>query len=172
MSSHPRRFQLGSTHSSCWMRSALPSLQLTLSLHLSVAYLRWASLFVLQLVDVKTRDSTVLQGHSAIVMCLAATADGCLLVSGSKDNTARVWQPDEAGAWSCVAIARGHAGDVTAVAVRRKGSSAYFVTGSTDCTVKLWQLPEVLDLEVGHALLLRVCRGSDCKRLLFSLPAN
>ena len=58
---------------------------------------------------------------------------GGLLVSGSADRTARIW--DEQG--NCVMIFTGHSDDITAVQLH--GTSRLF-TGSADHSIKAWCL--------------------------------
>ena len=49
-------------------------------------------------------------------------------------------------------MARGHAGDIAAVAVgRHPAGGAYVVTGSRDCTIKMWKLPAELEVSAGGA---------------------
>lgn len=62
------------------------------------------------------------------------------MVSGSKDNTVRVWTANEEGVWGCAALGVGHAGNVTAVALPVKKTS-FAISTSKDCTIKHWQLP-------------------------------
>lgn len=68
-------------------------------------------------------------GHTKNVCALATAADGGLL-SGSWDNTARLWRGGET-----VAVLSGHEGPVWAVL--DLGTSV--VTGSGDKTIKLWR---------------------------------
>ena len=69
-------------------------------------------------------------GHTKNV-CALATAPGGDLLSGSWDNTARVWRGGET-----VAVLAGHEGPVWAVIGLESGA---LVTGSGDKTIKLWQ---------------------------------
>jgi U3 small nucleolar RNA-associated protein 13 len=43
-------------------------------------------------------DACLLEGHNEIVLCLDRSNDGTMLISGSKDSTARVWAPISAPA--------------------------------------------------------------------------
>lgn len=65
--------------------------------------------------------SDSLHGHTDLVMSLAVSADGCLLLSGSKDNTAMLWSLGTGGIhdMQLVFTARGHSQSVTAVALPR-----------------------------------------------------
>jgi WD40 repeat protein len=73
----------------------------------------------------------VLRGHEGDVTCVAFA--GGRLVSGSRDQTVRVWDVEAAAELACL---RGHDGDVTCVASAPDGR--YFATGSADRTVRLW----------------------------------
>lgn len=91
----------------------------------------------IQLVDARTKDAALLEGHRGIVMSLDVSLDGLTMVSGSKDNTIRVWIPDDDHIWRCAAEGVGHAGDIATVALAPK-SGAYVASGSKDCTIKIW----------------------------------
>lgn len=74
-------------------------------------------------------------GHSAKVNSLAATPDGKLIVTGSKDKSVRIWDANtNKQLWSF----QGHLGQVTAVALRPDGRQA--ASGGEDGTIRLWPL--------------------------------
>ena len=78
-----------------------------------------------------------------MVLCLTTSSDHTLLVSGSKDQTARIYTPSPTtpGDWSCIAICEGHAESIGALILSRKSSPPQFlVTASQDRTLKLWDL--------------------------------
>ncbi|KAM0789231.1 hypothetical protein ACM66B_000074 [Microbotryomycetes sp. NB124-2] len=91
----------------------------------------------------------LLAGHHDVALSLARSTRGDVLVSGSKDKTARVWQQRRAregsGArrWECTGVAHGHVESVGAVAVSKKETN-FFVTASQDRTAKVWDLAGVL----------------------------
>ncbi len=69
---------------------------------------------------------------------LAISPDGHWLVTGSADNTARLWDltaPDPAAS---PVVLRGHEGGITALAISPDGH--WLVTGSDDTTARLWDL--------------------------------
>jgi WD40 repeat protein len=74
-----------------------------------------------------------LAGHEGAVWCLAAW--GGLLVSGSFDQTVRVWDAATGAAQRALA---GHAGPVSALAVDAAGGRLF--SGSWDGTVRAWRL--------------------------------
>lgn len=105
-------------------------------------------------------NTTLLEGHEDVVLCLAKSQDGTILVSGSKDKTARVWKsstittstPSEldgeiedvsSTTWDCIGSAHGHVESVGAVAVSRKDKS-FIITASQDRTAKIWDLAALL----------------------------
>ena len=71
-----------------------------------------------------------LSGHTKSVTCVAAADDGHVL-TGSYDQTVKVWRGDE-----LVRTIEAHTREVTAVAVLPGG--ARFVSGSKDGTAKLF----------------------------------
>lgn len=74
--------------------------------------------------------------HENSVTCVAWHSDGRFLVSGSSDNTLKVW-----GRWRLEKhILEGHKDAVTCVALHRNGRD--LVSGSSDNTVRFWSLPQ------------------------------
>ncbi|KAI9729081.1 MAG: U3 small nucleolar RNA-associated protein 13 [Chrysothrix sp. TS-e1954] len=101
-------------------------------------------------------DVGVLKGHEDIVICLDVDWSGHWVVTGAKDNTARLWKVDPAhGFYDCYATFTGHAESLSAVALPRsipqkesRGATeplqnppAFLITGSQDKTIKRWQIP-------------------------------
>ncbi|MCZ7638200.1 MAG: hypothetical protein M5U12_20470 [Verrucomicrobia bacterium] len=74
-----------------------------------------------------------LRGHLAPVVAVAFSPDGRRLVTGSYDNTARVWDAEQGA--ELIAL-HGHDHEVKAVAFSPDGQ--LIVTGSADRTVRLW----------------------------------
>ncbi len=73
-----------------------------------------------------------LKGHKDTIGSLAVSSKGKLLVSGSKDRTARLWNLDT----QTQVTLSGHAGEVTAVAI--SPDEQIVATGSVDKTIRLW----------------------------------
>ena len=76
-----------------------------------------------------------LTGHTSHVTALTVLPDG-RLVSGSGDNTLRVWE-GRGSAYACVATLTGHTHYVSALTVLPDGR---LVSGSTDQTLRLWDV--------------------------------
>ncbi|KAF1920080.1 WD40-repeat-containing domain protein [Ampelomyces quisqualis] len=104
-------------------------------------------------------DVGLLKGHEDIVICLDVDWSGHWLVTGAKDNTARLWKLDpENDSYTCAATLTGHAESLGAIAlphtVPQESSAAYtdplshppayIVTGSQDRTVKRWDVTKEL----------------------------
>ena len=83
----------------------------------------------------------ILEGHTRVVHGVAITADGRWVVSGSRDNTVRVW---EVKSGNCLATLEGHTAYVLGVAMTADGRRV--VSGSHDKTVRVW------DVESGNCL--------------------
>jgi U3 small nucleolar RNA-associated protein 13 len=99
---------------------------------------------LIRIYDAKTLDARLVPGHTDVVLCLDVSSDGNWLISGSKDNTVRVWgKTSVQGDWKCLAIAEGHAESIGAVAISRKemaGRGRFLFSASQDKTVKMWDL--------------------------------
>lgn len=106
-------------------------------------------------------DARLVRGHADVVLCLARSrpAPGApqWLISGSKDNTARVWtRGGGAGAgagWTTRAVCEGHAESIGAVAMTRKEGSSVLFTASQDRTVKMWDLAALSGIDAADHLL-------------------
>ncbi|TWU05297.1 Serine/threonine-protein kinase PknD [Symmachiella macrocystis] len=101
------------------------------------------------------QPACVLQGHEWEVLCIAASADGTRVITGSADNTARVWDLEIQEDGHVKAAPRllldGHTSSVTCVAfspLRDKNNNGHWdpgetnavraITSSRDNSVKLW----------------------------------
>jgi WD40 repeat protein len=93
--------------------------------------------FALIEVNDQQRDNRTptLEGHRENVTSVVVTADGQWIVSGSSDETVKVWNMSTR---ECVATLEGHYGHVTSVALTADGQ--WIVSGSKDKTVKLWRM--------------------------------
>ena len=105
---------------------------------------------LIRIYSIKNFDARLLEGHSEIVLTLDCGVNGSVLVSGSKDRTARIWAPsvtgDETTTWGygCVGICEGHTESVGAVAMARGGDNLKFMfTGSQDRTIRMWDVSEL-----------------------------
>ncbi|XP_075495418.1 protein TORMOZ EMBRYO DEFECTIVE [Primulina tabacum] len=88
--------------------------------------------------------SYVLSGHTDVVLCLDTCVQSpgrTLIVTGSKDNNVRLWDSQSR---CCIGVGMGHMGAVGAVAFSKKNRN-FFVSGSSDRTLKVWSLDGVSD---------------------------
>ena len=83
-------------------------------------------------------NPSLLDGHKDMLLCVDANVDGDRFVSGSKDQSIFIWQMIE-NSWAKVAIGRGHAHNVNAVAFS-KLTSDFVVSAGQDLTLKVWDL--------------------------------
>jgi WD40 repeat protein len=92
----------------------------------------------IRLIDFATgRVRRLLEGHENVIFGLAFSRDSRLLISGSADDTARLW--DTATGTSLHTL-RGHKDHIYAVAFSPDGRLA--VTGSFDHTLRLWRVSD------------------------------
>ncbi|GLT95057.1 hypothetical protein SLE2022_127620 [Rubroshorea leprosula] len=88
--------------------------------------------------------SYVLAGHTDIVLCLdtcKSSSQKTLIVTGSKDNSVRLWESESQ---RCLGVGTGHMGAVGAVAFSKKQRD-FFVSGSSDRTIKVWSFEGLSD---------------------------
>jgi WD40 repeat protein len=105
-----------------------------------------------------------LSGHSSFVQAVAVTADGKRVISGSRDNTVKVWNL-ETGVEQLTLT--GHSNSVQAVAVTADGK--WVISGSWDHTVKVWNLDtgeEQVTLTGYSGSVLAVAVTADGKRVI------
>ncbi|KAI0977307.1 WD40-repeat-containing domain protein, partial [Xylaria arbuscula] len=103
------------------------------------------------------QDIALLKGHDDIIITLDVDWSGHWVATGAKDNTAKIWRVDpKNNSYICWATFQGHAESVSAVALPRirpvDGSKAYadplshppqfLITGSSDQTIKRWEIPK------------------------------
>ncbi|KAG8381676.1 hypothetical protein BUALT_Bualt06G0146300 [Buddleja alternifolia] len=90
--------------------------------------------------------SYVLAGHTDVVLCLdtcESSSGRKLIATGSKDNSVRLWDSQSR---RCIGVGIGHMGAVGAVAFSKKNRN-FFVSGSSDRTLKVWTLDGMSDGE-------------------------
>ncbi|XP_048188772.1 transducin beta-like protein 3 [Perognathus longimembris pacificus] len=97
----------------------------------------------LKVFELQTLACQILHGHTDIVLALDVFRKGWLFASCAKDQSVRIWRMNKAGQVDCVAQGSGHTHSVGTISCSRLKDS-FLVTGSQDCTVKLWPLPEAL----------------------------
>ncbi|NEO77258.1 hypothetical protein [Moorena sp. SIO4G3] len=92
---------------------------------------------------------STLSGHGDSVNAVAVTPDGTRIISGSSDNTVKVWDLNTGAE---VLTLTGHSAPVNAVAVTPDGTRV--ISGASDNTVRVWNLAtgkEILRFN-GHSL--------------------
>ncbi|WP_293067084.1 MULTISPECIES: caspase family protein [unclassified Moorena] len=96
----------------------------------------------------KVRERNLLQGHTSFVTDIAFSPDGKKILSGSDDNTVRLWDTETG---QLLYKLEGHTSFVTAIAFSSDGKK--ILSGSFDNTLRLW------DTESGQLLHTLVQRG-------------
>ena len=107
-------------------------------------------------------DVTHLDGHDDIIICIDVDWSGHWLVTGAKDNTARLWRLDpESSSYTCFAVLTGHAESLGAISFPRapppintpayndpvNHPPAFLLTGSQDRTIKRWDTGKLTPLK-------------------------
>ena len=106
------------------IRARLMPLERSALVALDGAWRKWSS---------EWAERTNLIGHTGPVSAVAFAPDGKRVLTGSYDNTARLW---DAATGAAVATLEGHSGYVLAVAFSPDGKRV--LTGSDDNTARLW----------------------------------
>jgi WD40 repeat protein len=86
----------------------------------------------------------ILRGHEDDVLSVSFSEDGRLLASGSRDETARLW---EVNSGSELAVLSGHQDDVQAVAFNHESPNAILATAASDRCIRLWDVLESCNLD-------------------------
>lgn len=95
----------------------------------------------LKVFELLTNSCQILYGHTDTVLSLDVFKKGFLFASCAKDRSVRVWQMDsDSGQVHCVAQGSNHTNAVGSITCSRMKTS-FIVSGSQDCTLKVWDLP-------------------------------
>lgn len=96
----------------------------------------------LKVFELQTNSCQILYGHTDTVLSLDVFRKGYFFASCAKDRSVRVWQMDvDSGQVHCVAYGLSHTNAVGSITFSRLKAS-FIVSGSQDCTVKVWDLPQ------------------------------
>ncbi|KAI8942950.1 hypothetical protein NX059_000989 [Plenodomus lindquistii] len=102
-----------------------------------------------------TGVQTILNGHTkpvnAVKFYPTDTPDVSVLISGSADNTFRIWRslPNSTTRFECIITRTEHTGPITRIATLP--SLGMIATGSSDGTVRIWSLtrnPDFLSMDI------------------------
>ncbi|XP_061741160.1 transducin beta-like protein 3 [Nerophis ophidion] len=110
----------------------------------------------LKVFELLTNSCQILYGHTDTILSLDVFKKGFVFASCAKDRSVRVWRMDgDSGQVSCVAHGSSHTNAVGSITCSRMKAS-FIVSGSQDCTVKVWDLPADLSTTDVHQLTARV----------------
>ncbi|XP_037333317.2 transducin beta-like protein 3 [Pungitius pungitius] len=103
----------------------------------------------LKVFELLTNSCQILYGHTDTVLSLDVFKKGLVFASCAKDRSVRVWQMDsDSGQVHCVAHGSNHTNAVGSITCSRMKAS-FVVSGSQDCTLKVWDLPADLSTTSG-----------------------
>jgi len=117
--------------------------------------------FTLCVRDLVSRQATsILEGHTSVVLSVAVTPDGNTAASGGSDETVRVW---DLRCGTCTAVlAGGHTSGITGLDVTPDGTRA--VSGDYDGTMTIWDVKT--QLAVGA---LSQCQGGARRNVVWDV---
>ncbi|XP_038675846.1 transducin beta-like protein 3 [Scyliorhinus canicula] len=131
----------------------------------------------LKVFELATLNCQILYGHTDTVLSLDVFKKGTKFASCSKDRTIRIWKMDKGtGEVNCVAQGLGHAHGVGIISCSRLKES-FIVSGSQDCTLKLWALTKslgvndnekIIEPEILHADLTEKVHDKDINSVVVS----
>lgn len=127
-------------------------------------------LFALGLLLLSAQDAGTLAGHTRDVSCVAISANGKLLASGSVDRTIRLWDP--ASKQATVSL-EGHDGEVHCVAFSPDGK--LLASGEMYKKVKIWDVAAHKELQTFTGIdgaVLGVAFSPDGKRVFAASKDN
>ena len=114
-------------------------------------------------------EVTVLKGHSDAITDAAFSADGTLIVTASRDNTARVW---ETSTGNVVDILEDDGGDVLCASFAKQDDQV--ITASSGGTVRRWDVARFRSFAdvIEHARLVAPRDLSEQEKKTYALPTN
>gem|GEM_PF-1450272 len=83
-------------------------------------------------------EKTILDDHNAAVDAIAISKDGAILVSGSGDDTVKVWNLKDLSVKKPITTFKGHTAPVYSVAI--SDDNKEIISGSEDKSIKVWTL--------------------------------
>ncbi|XP_056107669.1 transducin beta-like protein 3 [Rhinichthys klamathensis goyatoka] len=98
----------------------------------------------LKVFELATNSCQILYGHTDTILSIDVLRKGSMFASCAKDKSLRLWKMDpNSGYVQCVAQGSGHSNAVGSIACSRL-KKVFLVSGSQDCTIKVWELPDPL----------------------------
>lgn len=99
-----------------------------------------------------------LEEHESAINCMALSADGSVLATGSDDHNIRLWSAKTTPV-ECLSVLSGHADYITHILIDEN----YLVSASADRTMRKWDMTngQCIFVYTGHTSLVNrlVCTG-------------
>ena len=118
-----------------------------------------------------------LSGHNKSVSAIAITPDGKRVISGSYDNTIKIWEIETGKELFTLPSERyanaGHSESVSAIAITPDGKRV--ISGSADETIKIWEIEtgnELFTLKGHSSSVIVIAITPDGKRVISSSSDN
>ncbi|XP_048408643.1 transducin beta-like protein 3 [Stegostoma tigrinum] len=130
----------------------------------------------LKVFELATLNCQILSGHTDTILALDVFKKGTKFASCSKDKTIRIWKMSKiTGEVNCVAQGLGHAHSIGIISCSRL-KEGFIISGSQDCTLKLWNLKKSLEInsekaaepEILHADLTEKVHDKDINSVVVS----
>ncbi|MGL6194530.1 MAG: WD40 repeat domain-containing protein, partial [Thermoguttaceae bacterium] len=115
-------------------------------------------------------NQKVLRGHLLDVTDIKFSNSSRYIITGSRDNTARIWDINTESATPDSVVLKGHDGWISSLAVTNDGK--WLATAGYDRSIRLWNIPSVLNSEKKQETLVLAPQQGFTQKVEFSPDGN